>query len=178
MQIPEKYKNASLESADKIEPKIIQLGKDFIQKHRGSERNLVISGKAGRGKTYFTWCLYRGLVEKYEREHPFKFIKAKVLDDEILKQTREWGSATYYIQTLKEAGVLFIDDFGIDRGTERTERDYYDIIDGRWEEERPTVITTNLSPAQIENAYGQRIFSRLKDFKWINFLGEDLRGKK
>ena len=147
MHIPEKYKNARLSNADKIDPKIIEMGNDFIEKHHGAE-------------------------------HPFKFIKAKILDDEILKQTREWGSATYYLQTIKETGVLFIDDFGIDRGTERTERDYYDIIDGRWEEERPTIITTNLSPAQIENMYGQRIFSRLKDFKWIKFNGEDLRGGK
>lgn len=175
---PERYKNATLDNADRINPDIVQMGRDFIDKHAGSERNLVISGGAGLGKTYFTWCLYHGLVEKYKRSDPFRFIKAKILDDTILEKTREYGSASYYISTIKESGVLFIDDFGIDRGSERTERDYYDILDGRWEEEKPTVITTNLNPRQIENAYGQRIFSRLKDFKWIRFEGADLRGRK
>lgn len=176
--IPRRFKDVSLETSELLDPEIVQLGRDFIDKYTKSERNMVISGNAGRGKTHFTWCLYKGLVERFHVTEPFKVIKAKLLDDKILDDTCKWGSSTYFLNSLKEVRILFIDDFGIDRGTERMERDYYDLLDGRWEEELATVITTNLTPAQIERAYGQRIFSRLKDFKWINFLGNDLRGKQ
>jgi hypothetical protein len=41
----------------------------------------------------------------------------------------------------------------------------------------PTVITTNLTAELIEEKYGSRIFSRLKDSVWISFDGlPDLRG--
>jgi DNA replication protein DnaC len=46
---------------------------------------------------------------------------------------------------------------------------------------KKTVITTNLDFGQIQDAYGERIFSRLVQKKQsvkINFTGDDLRVKK
>ena len=138
--------------------------------------SLILTGKAGRGKTYFSYSLAKEIFDKYGWSC-LRWIKSKHLDDEIIKSIKEYGEATYTIKKFCDVPILFLDDFGVDRSTERAERDYYELIDSRWENNRPTVISTNLNPEQLENTYGARIYSRFKDYKWILFDGPDLRGK-
>lgn len=135
----------------------------------------ILTGKAGRGKTYFSYCLLRLLVES-RGISSVRWMKSKVLDDRIVKEMKDYGSAAYFISTLCESPYLFIDDFGVDRDTERSQRDYYEILDNRWEDYKPTIITTNLGVEDIEKLYGERILSRFKDSKWSIFDGPDLRG--
>jgi len=152
--------------------KIVEIGSQFILK----PQSLILTGDPGRGKTYFSYCLVRGTVEKFGIAST-RWFKSKQLDDRIVQEMSKFGSASSFINSLCEVPFLFIDDFGVDRDTERAQRDYYEIIDNRWEDEKPTIISTNLSPKRIEETYGERIFSRFKDSKWIKFTGPDLRGK-
>lgn len=158
--------NSPLLHADKREEAM----KFFCNPH-----SWVLSGPAGRGKTYFSYCLVRGILNRCGVAN-LLWYKSKALDDHILEEIKKFGCASYFIHRLYEIPILFIDDFGVDRDTERAQRDYYEIIDNRWEDEKPTVITTNLNPKEIEHLYGSRIFSRLKDYKWSLFQGQDLRG--
>ena len=51
-----------------------------------------------------------------------------------------------------------------------------DIVDTRWAEHRPMVITANADPSHLDTAVGDRIASRLLDSVRVAFLGEDRRG--
>jgi len=170
--IKKRFASVSLATADKLPREIIEKGKELIHK----PVSLVLTGQAGRGKTYFSYCLARGLIERYGIAST-RWFKSKTLDDRLVEDTKKYGSCSYTIQCLIEVNFLFIDDFGMDRSTERSERDYYELIDGRWEDERITIISTNLNAREIENQYGKRIFSRFKDFRWMIFDGPDLRGE-
>lgn len=139
-------------------------------------RSLLLTGGAGTGKTYFSYCLSREAVESFGIGC-LRWMKSKAIDDKIIESTSKFGSASYLLENLCEIPILVIDDFGVDRATERAERDYYEIIDKRWENMKPTVISTNLDRNQIEQIYGARIFSRLKSFTWLLFDGPDLREK-
>lgn len=137
--------------------------------------SLILSGAAGRGKTHFLHCLIRSLLNRCDLS-AIRLYKAKNIDDKLLLNFKEYGSSSHFIQHLVDIPALFIDDFGVERPTERMVRDIYEIIDGRYEWNRLTVITTNLSNADIKKTYGERIHSRLKEFRWIQFNGKDLRG--
>ena len=158
---------------DRQTPELVAQGIDWINQPVSS----VLTGDAGRGKTHFSLCLAKEAVRKFGISNVIWF-KSKRLDDEIVSCTKEFGSASYKIKTLSDVDILFIDDFGMDRSTERAERDYYEIIDTRWENYKVTVLSTNLTPKQIEKVYGARIYSRLKDFSWFLFNGPDLRGEE
>jgi DNA replication protein DnaC len=166
-----RFQRVHIAKCDKIPQEIIDQGIDWCQK----PHSLLIHGPAGRGKTHFTYCLVREAIRLYGL-HQVRWTKSKALDDHILKTFNQYGDTAYTIRSYSEAGILFIDDFGVDRSSERTERDYYELIDSRWENMQPTIITTNLTPELLEEKYGSRIFSRLKDSKWIRFEGVDLRG--
>jgi DNA replication protein DnaC len=166
-----RFQNVHIAKCDKIPQHTIDLGIDWCQK----PHSLLIHGPAGRGKTHFTYCLVREAIRRFGL-HYVRWTKSKALDDRILQAFSQYGDTTYTIRQYCDPGILFIDDFGVDRSSERTERDYYELIDTRWENMLPTIITTNLTPELLEEKYGSRIFSRLKDSKWIRFDGPDLRG--
>lgn len=141
-----------------------------------NKKSIVLFGSTGTGKTYFSFCLLKVLLE-IEPSFKIAFKKSQQLDNEIVDSLREYGSARYVIENHKNIEYLFLDDLGVDRSSERWERDFYEIIDHRWADEKITVISTNFTPEQIEGVYGQRVLSRLKSFQWIKFYGEDLREK-
>jgi len=168
-RIPPQYQEASLDSPTMAPPRVVA-GGEWIQ----APASLLITGNVGRGKTYFMHALMKRLISLYGRGC-LRFFKSKTLDDRLLECINDFGSTQWMMESLREIPYLFIDDFGVDRSTERLERDYYDLIDDRGSWERPTVISTNLQDAEIEAKYGARITSRLRRFKGIAFGGEDLR---
>jgi DNA replication protein DnaC len=150
--------------------------KVFVKQWFNDKKSLVLFGNAGTGKTYFSFCLIKILLQVYPLFN-ILFKKVQQADNEIVECLKDYGSARYLIENLKNIEYLFLDDLGIDRSSERWERDFYEIIDHRWADEKITIITTNFSPEQIESIYGQRVLSRLKSFEWISFTGKDLREK-
>lgn len=137
-------------------------------------RSLVLTGDPGRGKTYAMYYIIKNLLEKYHISFT-RFARALDIDQKILADIKEWGSASHYIQCLCEVEFLFIDDFGMESGTERMERNYYDLLDRRVSNEVPTILSTNLKPEEFEKNFGGRIASRLQEFMKISFKGQDLR---
>jgi DNA replication protein DnaC len=168
--IPKLYANIL---PDKSKSKLYEVGKQWQE----NPHSMVFYGSPGTGKTHFSLCLVRCLL----RNHPLYsvlFVNAKQLGDELLNCFKQYGSSSYVIEKYKLVDYLFIDDFGMERATEKMESDMFDIINFRAHEPKVTVISTNFSPKQILENYGSRIFSRLKPAKWILFDGEDLRAIK
>lgn len=166
-----KYRESTIYGNEVMEKSIREKGELWLE---NPKKSLILTGETGRGKTYFMFCLIRELLKK-RRISDLRWWKSKILDDKILEQFKEYGSSSYFLKTIKEISFLFLDDFGMERPTERAERDYYEIIDGRQEWDRPTVISTNLNASEMQKVYGKRIHSRFKEYVWITFDGNDLR---
>lgn len=141
---------------------------------------VLILGDTGVGKTHLIECmtsyaLGKGLKIKYTTAFNFnqemlKYHCAKLEDkDEILDP---------YLSS----DILFIDDLGSENKITNVTNEYlYLVINERMQNNNKTVITTNADFAQIQDSYGERIFSRLMHKKQslkINFTGVDLRIKK
>jgi|SRR5690606_6190842 DNA replication protein DnaC len=167
-KIPPQFQSASLSS---VSDSLKKTALEWLK----SNGSLVLTGKTGRGKTYYMVALMRLLLKFYDC-HVLLFKNAKLIDDEIVDTLKEEGNPSWILEKYREVDFLFVDDWGVGRHTERAERDWYDIIDYRWSHRKSTVFSTNLSGKQIEELYGARIFSRLKDFGWLQFTGEDKRG--
>lgn len=137
--------------------------------------SMILIGETGRGKSYYMYCLIKGLLEKGYPRWDVRLIPALQLDDRVDEDYKKYGSARYFLDCLCDDRFLFIDDFGIERSRERAERNYYHLLDNRLANKKPTVITTNLLEEEILSIYGARIDSRLKQAMKLVFVGEDLR---
>lgn len=84
-------------------------------------------------------------------------------------------------ETITETDAILIDDLGAEQVLNNVTIPYILEMLTERAENKVTVITTNLSPVELEKRYGQRIVSRLLDKKLsvgIEFGGEDLRISK
>lgn len=69
-----------------------------------------------------------------------------------------------YIASFSHYSLLIIDDLGIERSTEYAKEQVYAVIDERYKESLPLIITTNLTIGEIrnpENVADARIYSRV-----------------
>lgn len=140
---------------------------------------ILIMGDTGVGKTHLMECMTSYSIEK---NMLIKYSTAFNFNQEMLK---------YHCAKLEEkedilapfinSEILFIDDLGTETRINNVTNEYlYLILNERMQNHKKTVITTNLNFAQIQQVYGERIFSRLMHKKQslkINFTGSDLRIK-
>lgn len=171
-----KYRNASIENliipADAKGTTFLDKALRFLK----DPKPLFLTGGCGRGKTHFLFSLIRGLLE--EKKIPIgdvRFFRTIDLDGQMVQNFEKYKSCEYLISTLSEVKYLFLDDFGLERASEKAEKDYYNLIDKRIMNENVTIYSSNIEPDALKDYYGQRIASRLKECAIIRFEGPDLR---
>lgn len=79
---------------------------------------------------------------------------------ELLDHLRP-GGPEHALADLMNVGMLIVDDLGSERPTDWTSERLYALVNRRWMEEAPTVFTSNLAPDPLQDAIGERTFSRI-----------------
>ena len=82
-------------------------------------------------------------------------------------------------EKLTSVDLLHIDDLGAEKRTEWVLEQLYAIVDRRYEEQRPIVVTTNLDVPDLEEQIGPRTVSRLVEIcgNPLPLYGDDKRIK-
>jgi DNA replication protein DnaC len=130
--------------------------------------NLVLFGPTGVAKTWSSW-------EVMERA-----LKAGYGGEIMMCSQAEWQEIVgppadrERLGEMREVDVLALDDLGSFRINEWTRELLLPVIDTRWAQSRPTIITSNLD--NLDEKLGERITSRLADGSTVVVLeGDDLR---
>ncbi len=139
--------------------------------------NIILTGKTGVGKTYLMECMADNLIKN---ENIVFWTSAFNLNQLLLKYHTTFDETKLdYISNLLDADYLFIDDLGTEPILKNvTVEGLYNIISERVENNKKTIISTNLNPDEIQQTYGERIFSRLlnkSNSLCINIENKDLR---
>lgn len=128
----------------------------------GGDGALVLLGPVGVGKTAAAAALLRELIGGGKR---VRYVTAAGLLDAIratwgrLAQQREDQVLAPYLA----ADVLVLDDVGASRGVENDAWRLAGLLGERYDQLRPTVVVSNLSPANLIPVIGERAFDRLRD---------------
>lgn len=151
----------------------------------GKISRLAIYGDPGTGKTHLLLQIARTLSEKWHQERSPKiyhpgfvptYLSAVDFDVKCLESFQKSGSTKDAIRSLGYRPMLLLDDLGKNSVSERHIRDFSDLLDLRFNDDKPTIITTNLVEKELKEKYGARVHSRLKEFIWVKKEGPDLRG--
>ena len=152
--------------------------KKFCENFSKNKRGIYISGNAGVGKTYLSCCIANYLISRgntvlYQSAYRlFSFLE----DYKFMRVDRsEFASFYDYIYN---CDMLIIDDLGTEFSTTFAKAAFFDIINTRADNKKSTVISSNLSLADLENFYSPRVKSRVNSsFLFLSILGEDIREK-
>lgn len=160
--------------------KIYDKMQSYCEKFPNTDKNIVIAGSVGTGKSYLAKCIANELISK---DYNVVFISACELNSILLKyHTAPIGDKGIYLDLLTECDLLVIDDLGSEPIYKNVTEEYLlMIITERMTKGNPFIITTNLEQEQLLDRYGDRTLSRLNDKRhgvFIKIKGEDLRRKR
>ena len=174
----EKYQSEKtpLENIEEIK-KISKVFCENIQNPK--QKNLLFVGKAGTGKTFMSSCIANEVVNKgltvlYQTAPLLMdmLLEAKFasLKDEIKKEQ---------YSNVFDVDLLIIDDLGTENLNNMKFTELFNIINTRLLKDKKTIISTNLSLAELASQYDDRVMSRLiGNYTICRFFGDDIRLKK
>jgi len=153
--------------------------KQFVDEFDNNPGNLFFHGKVGLGKTFLCSCIAK---EVLDRGHTVLYLPAtklfKVVEDARFNRN-EMDMPDEQLNFFYTASLLIIDDLGTEFSTLATQSALFDIVNSRILDNLPTIISSNLSPRELEGHCSDRLVSRfLEHYEFVQFIGEDIRAKK
>lgn len=125
-------------------------------------KSIIISGGVGTGKTLLASAIVNKCVLSSK-----KCLFANFID--ILREIKDtWkqdslNSESCIIKKYTTSDALIIDEIGIQVGSDTEKRFIFDIIDGRYRNNLPTILISNLNIKAIEEFVGSRVIDRLRE---------------
>ncbi|MFC6067020.1 ATP-binding protein [Streptomyces ochraceiscleroticus] len=123
-------------------------------------RSLLIVGTTGTGKTHQAYGAVRSLLAAGVRLR-WKATTAADLYADLRPRPGHDGERE--LQDLARCPLLIIDDLGAAKASEWTEEITMRLIDRRYTQMLPTLVTTNLGMADLRAHIGDRVASRLTE---------------
>lgn len=142
-------------------------------------KQLLFYGNTGLGKTFTSDCIAKEFIKKGKDVFYTSAPRLFTIFEDYKFGRNTSAEAKRIIDYISTVDLLIIDDLGTEFRTQYIDSILFDIINTRTNENQYMIISTNLTPSQLEATYSQRISSRiLGNFDLVLFFGEDLRLNK
>ena len=171
--VPKKFKSASLEGCAELFPERANFGRKWAS----NPISIFIHGGYGTGKTYFCFAMIRELFKVSPYIFWPRYFTSDDLDSTLLKSSKSDEGDGYELKNIASQDILFIDDLGRESKSERLKRQYFGIINRRYNEEKITILTSNFTLDQLGDLLDGAISSRIQEWQNLAFKCPDNRSK-
>jgi DNA replication protein DnaC len=161
--------------------RVVAAARPGIQGSPGIHRSpsLLLLGRTGTGKTHQGYGAIRSLLGQGVR---LSWRATTSADLHAMMRPRQGRDGEGGFEDLKRSPLLLLDDLGVGGVTAFTEEVTYRLINWRYNEMLPTIMTSNLplgptpEPGDLRDVLGDRVTSRLRQMCTITALdGHDRR---
>lgn len=153
-------------------PRAFKIAQNFIAQYPGYP-SVAFTGEAGTGKSHLAYGIARKLVERMV-EVKCVYLPMLVWNLQISDPWRKTALAD--VHPLLRADVVVIDDIGREPKTDTLAGFFDTLFNERWVRGKPTIITSNLSAAMLEQWFGMASASRFLEAAYVeHFEGPDRR---
>ena len=148
--------------------------RDYAEHFGKSSLNLLFRGNTGLGKTFLSACIARVVSEK-----GFSVVYETTVDAMAAFEAQKFrpdDETEDRVDRLTGCELLILDDLGTEMVTEFSKSALYTLINVRLLGGKKTIISTNLTLAEMEEKYSPQICSRLEgEYQDLPFVGTDIR---
>lgn len=125
-------------------------------------RSLILCGGVGAGKTH----LAVGIAHQVITQNRVAVFSSVVGAIRTVKET--YGSSSQLteaqaIENLTKPDLLILDEVGVQFGSATEKMILFEIINGRYEKLRPTIVISNLAKEAVTEYLGERVVDRLRE---------------
>lgn len=156
-------------------PEAFELVQSFAENFEQNKgEGIFLTGNPGTGKTHLAAAAANYIITTFGI--PVKFGSFAELLEGI---KNSFGGNEDVGRELIDVPLLVIDDLGKERQSEWSRSVLYRVINGRYENYSPVIITTNEPPEIVERNIGEATFSRIFEMcDGVSMNGKDYRMKK
>ena len=163
----EKFKRCTFETWDhsRGSEKVFNICIGYAKNFKSAKEDnlgLMLYGEPGNGKTHAVSCIANYLML---RGFPVICVSIEKLLERIRSTYNSYGKEgeSTVLNSLANADLLIIDDLGTEQKTEWSAIKIYNIVDSRYRNGLPTIITTNINLKDLEDMYHKRTYDRLME---------------
>jgi chromosomal replication initiation ATPase DnaA len=137
---------------------------------------ILIVGPTGTGKTASGYDTIRRTLLGRACQH--RTLRWHMVNHAVFNAAMRPTSDDSHLTAFHHAAdveLLVLDDLGVGLATDWTADTLYRLVDERWTRRRATMVTTNLTPPQLEKEFDARIVSRIASGDVVVLEGSDHR---
>ncbi len=170
--IPKRYWNASLVNC-KLPKPILDDTSKFL---KGEYQGLFLTGIYGCGKTYLSCALGIELILNQYKQVKFRSVPKFLHDIRTSFNNPSAPSENAIVKELCDTEYLILDDLGAEKTSDFSLDRLYLLIDHRYTNILPTIITSNLDLNRIRDEIHDRIGSRIVEMcEYLELPEKDYR---
>ena len=147
---------------------------DDFENNKDTGKNMIFCGGIGTGKTQLAVIIARELISRGYSVGVFEMCTLLDTVNHSYSITREY-SENKIIREYAEKDLLIMDEAKKEHGSDTEIKIVMNLLNERYKRELPTIITTNLTPPQLEQCLSERAMDRLREngecfvFTWKSF---------
>ena len=163
-----RFKNFTPETPFQL--KALHLCVEFFSRFPFVDRGILLYGPPGTGKTHLAVATLRNIIDYKGLKGIFCDFRSLLVDLKSSYETK--ASSSEILDNVRKAPLLVLDDVGAERNTDWAKDTLSEIINYRYTNSLPTIITTNLrfddsTGDSFAEKFDERTESRLYDMCYI-----------
>lgn len=144
-------------------------------------RSAMLLGTVGTGKTHLGAAMLQAVIREHAQDGLrglYATAGSIIRDVKATFGNRGRTEADVYADLIRP-DLLVIDEVGVQHGTDFERQVLFEVINGRYEKIKPTIVVSNLGVTELRQCLGDRAVDRLRDksgivvvFRWASARGD------
>ena len=155
-------------------PGMLQWAQEYVSQWPPAKPLALMTGVVGGGKTGLSVAILRALWAQHHLVGRFTTAPDLMRRFYASFQEEALESTEAIHREMETAPLVVLDDYGTEKATDFAAQEMFRLINGRMENGRPLIVTTNMDLLELD----QRVTSRLRHkdrSTWLQFTGPDRR---